>query len=84
MRSLSARAYPHPWYGYLLAAQPTVTAAIIWAVFSIAVSSAMSAHRSHDTWQRPPVPSRSMVTGSGTGHRPGRLPAPALILISDR
>jgi hypothetical protein len=48
----------------LLAAQPTVTATIIWAVFSIAVSSAMSAHRSHDTWQRPPVPSLSRVTGS--------------------
>jgi len=37
--------------------------AIICAAFSIAVSSAMSAHRCHDSWQPRPVPSRSMVVG---------------------
>jgi hypothetical protein len=39
------------WRGYLLAAQLTEMTAIIWAVFSSAASPAMSAHRSHDTWQ---------------------------------
>ena len=72
-------------YGYLLAAQLATMAAIIWAVFSIAVSSAMSAHRSHDTWQRPPVLSRSIVTGSrNRSPASDDLQLQRLILISHR